>query len=914
MSNFISAGVYTVEQDLSAYISDLSSTIVGLVGTAESGPTDSPVLITTGTDFTNTFGSLNPQHYLGYAAQAYLEKGNLLWVTRVSPSDASFANAAQFLPTNYTQYVGSWTLASQTNTTVTLNLSDLPTATGANKTISLDASTTIPFFDPTDTTNATHSNGKLGADLNTLCAVSNSPLLGVPFSITTGAGKNTTAPIVAVGQVGSSHTVPQVTLPITAFSTNNNPATALAASAISLNVLSSWTPPSANAPLLTVGFTSTNLPIDLVYLAPTTVGSDTTANYDALLALVNAGTFVASNLEGLITVVGGGTPTAYNIAVPVYSPTTAAGNAKTLAIWNAVITALLVLVNDVQPSSSSAPNSYAFYNACRVLVPSSSMYGVGSISSTGVSYGFSSIFPPVYDASSNILELSLASLVTGVNGTFDYGILTTPTGTLSPAASPLLVSNQVLTGTFAVNAYRPTWSMVTAGTSFVPTVIKFTSLGETDASNTAVVLSMNISNQTATDIQNYTLSIYKRISSTSVASNSSRLVDFSLTEQYTGTITNIQSQLVSSSATLNMTIDYTTLDSLNMTTGVVTPAVSNPDHLSWNPFFLVSETNTGISMNTEFDANSAGGYDKSLSCFMLGGSAGSSVKAGDIITGLNTFNNVETININILCAPGWSADPSVSAAMTTICQDRGDAIAVLDTPFGLTVQNVISYRNNIANINSSYAAMYYPWVKIADPVNNINLFVPPSGQVIGQYAYNDAVSDVYYAPAGVNRGMLTNALSTERIFSQGDRDMLALAQINCIRNDPGYGIYIAGQYTMQAALTALNRVNVRRMMLNLRKAVAAASLAFEFEPGDMTTAYRLQAVANTLLAAQQNNGAIQSYTIDVGPNVNTALVLSNNQLAMKISLVPTLTAEVIVETFTILPQTGVTSTTSTSKG
>ena len=148
------------------------------------------------------------------------------------------------------------------------------------------------------------------------------------------------------------------------------------------------------------------------------------------------------------------------------------------------------------------------------------------------------------------------------------------------------------------------------------------------------------------------------------------------------------------------------------------------------------------------------------------------------------------------------------------------------------------------------------------------------------------------------------------MLSQGERDALSLANINPIHNEPGYGIYIRGQYTLQTANTALNRVNVRRMLLHLRKVVATASKVFEFEPADMTTALRLKQVADGLLQAQLYNGAIQSYTIDVGPDVNTPLVFDNNQLAMKVSLIPTKTAEVIVETFTILPQSGSVSVTT----
>ena len=158
-----------------------------------------------------------------------------------------------------------------------------------------------------------------------------------------------------------------------------------------------------------------------------------------------------------------------------------------------------------------------------------------------------------------------------------------------------------------------------------------------------------------------------------------------------------------------------------------------------------------------------------------------------------------------------------------------------------------------------------------------------------------------------NGVVISNAIATERLLSLGDRDELALYQINPIHNEPGYGIYIRGQQTLQTTTTALDRVNVRRLLLSLRKAIATASKVFEFEPGDTTTAYRLKGVADSYLKQQLRNGAIQSYLIDVGPNVNTPAVLDNNELHMQISLVPTKTAERIIETFTILPQSGAVS-------
>lgn len=981
MTTFISPGVYTVEQDLSAYVSDLSSTIVGMVGTADTGPTNTPVLITTASDFVNTFGNLNPDHYLGYAALSYLQQGSMLWVTRVVSNNATYADVAMFLPKGYQQYTGQWTLAGQTSTSLTFNLADSSTVSGSNKTIVLTTNTPIPNFDPTDSTNTASANGKIGADFTTLTALTtNSPVLGVPFSILTGAGKNTTPIITAVNNTTiSSVTVPQVTVPLSAFSTTNSPATTLATGSISLAVPSTWTPPTNYAPLMTVGITSTGLPINLAYTTtsgsailtdvnnnafsstdlesllyittgtPSATGGTasfatvssvgqmtivTTATVGSIVigeivtaATVPADTFVTglvsgtantigavyslSNTTGTIATESFSTVTAsqYDVLVPLFDPTVAGNNAKSLAILNATLAELLGVVNAASAPTSTYPNTLAFYNACRVSLPNSSLYGVGSISVGGNSQGFSAV-NTILDSSGNILTILLTSNVAGLLGSFYYSQQTLTTNT------ELITSNQVLTGTFGVGYYRPLWQMTPSGSSYVPTVLKFTSIGETDESNTAVVLSMSTGDVTVSGEQNYTITVYQRTAVTGVNTASIRLVDFTSLESYYGTIENIQSTISASSRNISLKIDYNTTDTLNITTGAVTHSLGSTDNLIFSPGFLLSETNSGISYGTNY-VTATSGYNKSLTGFLLGGSIGSAVNAYDIIgnevsTGLYSFANPEALDINVLVAPGWSADPGVATAMTSICQSRGDAIAVLDTPFGLTVQQAINYRNNVSNINSSYAAMYYPWVLIADAVNQQNVFVPPSGQVVSQYAYNDYVADMSYAPAGINRGMLTNALATERLLAQGDRDALALAHINPINNQPGNGIYIFGQYTLQTANTALNRVNVRRMLLNLRKVIATASQVFVFQPADSTTAYQLQQIANTVLSAALKAGDIQSYIIDVGPDVNTAAVLNNNQLAMQISIIPTKAAEEIIETFTILPQAGTVSVSTVS--
>lgn len=896
MTQFVSAGVYTVERDLSAYVTDLSSTIVGIVGTSEKGPTNTPVLITSQKEFVDIFGQVSPKHYLGYAAMSYLKRGNLLWVNRVSATDSKKAAVSFLLPSNYKTYAGDWTLSAETSTDLTFDLTDFVSATGANKTITLTADTVIPGFNPVDSTQLLPANGLIGSDFGSFVA-NKAFAVGNYISVTLGAGKGTMATIKDV--LGTS-SAPKVKIPVSAFSVTNSPASAYSVGSISMAVPGTWVAPAENAPLMTLGISSVSTnetPIVVTYFTNATA-YDTDIEKDALatalLSTVEATSFTA--LETLLTVTTG---SKYEIGLPVYDPSVAGNNAKTLKLFNAILVALLKAVNKTTATSKVKLD---LLRADLTTEVTTGLFGLGSISSTGMSRGFKAVVPS-FDSNGDILEIRLESLVKGVKGTFLYS-----TQTAAPV-TPFVVKNQVISGSFTSGLYRPTWDMITSGVSYVPTVVKVTSIGEADTSNTAVTLSMDIDSKTPEKVQKYILRVYERVVSDSVANTTTRVSDFNLVEQYDGTIEGIQSNVSVASRRISLKLDYTTTDSISMTTGEVTAHPTLSDGLVFNPVFLTSDSGVGVVIGGTYSETPTG-YEKSFTSFLLGGSIGSPITKNEIIgdgaasTGVYAFSNPEVIDINVLVSPGWSSDPSVGKAMTSICETRGDAIAVLDTPFGLNVQNVVNYRKNIANINSSYSTMYYPWVKITDSVNKKDVYVPPSSLVVGQYAYNDQVADVYYAPAGRTRGTLQEAVGTERILTQSDRDFLSLAQINPIHTEAGYGIYIKGQQTLQSTTTALDRVNVRRLLLKLRKVVATASKAFEFEPGDNTTAYRLKQVAETILEDHLRKGAIESYTVDVGPNVNTALVRENNELRMEINLVPTKTAERIIEVFSILPQSG----------
>ena len=913
MPEFISPGVYTLEQDLSQYVSNLSSTIVAMVGTSDIGPTETPTLVSSPTAYVNLFGQPSPNHYLGYAALSFLEQGAQLYVTRVAPSDAAFARLTVPVPASFTPYAGNWTLTSNTATSATFTVTNKTGATGADQLIvmpddgTVTLSTPTSGFDFTDTTNAAAINPtgaiKLGADLASFAVNTDTVdeyIKGRSFSVTTGYGKGSSVPV--TDMVFSTDL--DLTVDASKFNSFNSPILATGTGSITCVADATFNPASSTAAIVigkanlggaNEGTISLQYTAGLSTVPVPTSGPDITSSGALALASLTTG---QTGINPLIHFNGNNVL----IDVPLYYHASggitiedAANNAILIsATLNAIISAFtasiaatpVVLTGNLLTLSTTAGGMIS-YNG---------VVGLGSVNSvTKASAGLKSA-----TASSSVVTLSAATLGASANFTLS----------VSGTATAFTVAKMQITGTFELNLSRPMWIMSQAGASYVPTLLKFTSLGESDFSNVAITVDINKDNMTSTDEQEYLVSVYARTVGLTISTTSVYQSDFALVESYLGTIDALQSKINKDSAYVSLKVDYTTTDHVNYETGEITNIATTlvPSDQLRPSFGLFADPGGLGALSGASNTVETNVLYPSYSAFLMGGSAGTTVDKYSIMgnaalkTGVWSVSDPESIDINLLVAPGWSADPAVAAEMIKICTSRSDCMCILDTPFGLSVQDVKNYRNNVLNTGSNYAAIYYPWVQIADSVNKINLFVPPSGLVAAQYAYNDANGAVFTAPAGRNRGNIISALATERTLNQVDRDELTRANINPIYTEAGYGIYIRGQMTMQRASTALNRVNVRRLLLYLRKIISTASKYFEFEPGDAVTALRLQQLATTTLKQYQNLGAIRSFTVDVGPDVNTAQVLENNELNMVISLVPTKTAEIIVETFRILPQ------------
>ena len=270
--------------------------------------------------------------------------------------------------------------------------------------------------------------------------------------------------------------------------------------------------------------------------------------------------------------------------------------------------------------------------------------------------------------------------------------------------------------------------------------------------------------------------------------------------------------------------------------------------------------------------------------------------------------NQDDYRYNVLVTPGLFASegPLGASAVTSIIsntQNRGDAIYVTDlVPFSSSINEVTSQANAK---NTSYAASYWPWVQTIDPDSAQLVWVPASTMIGGVYAYNDSVSEPWFAPAGINRGGLGSVVRAEKKLSQANRDTLYTNKVNPIATFPGTGTVVYGQKTLQTQASALDRVNVRRLLIALKGYISQVAQNLVFEQNTIATRNSFLSQVNPYLETVQQRQGLYAFKVIMDDSNNTPDVIDRNQLVGQIYLQPTRTAEFIYLDFNVLP-TGVT--------
>ena len=277
------------------------------------------------------------------------------------------------------------------------------------------------------------------------------------------------------------------------------------------------------------------------------------------------------------------------------------------------------------------------------------------------------------------------------------------------------------------------------------------------------------------------------------------------------------------------------------------------------------------------------------------------IAAIDYTASIALMANQDDYRYNVLVAPGLTIEDNATQAalLVNTVQGRGDAIAVVDS----TTYNapLSTATNSAVNINSSYAATYWPWLQTLDPGTGQLAWVPASAMIPAVYAFNDRVSEPWFAPAGINRGGLDTVVRAERKLTQSQRNDLYIANVNPIATFPGTGVVVYGQKTLQKRASALDRVNVRRLLIALKSYISQVANNLVFEQNTIATRNQFLSQVNPYLESVQQRQGLYAFRVIMDDSNNTPDVIDRNQLVGQIYLQPTKTAEFIYLDFNILP-------------
>ena len=273
----------------------------------------------------------------------------------------------------------------------------------------------------------------------------------------------------------------------------------------------------------------------------------------------------------------------------------------------------------------------------------------------------------------------------------------------------------------------------------------------------------------------------------------------------------------------------------------------------------------------------------------------------DYTASINLLANKDDYKFNLLTAPGLNnSDHGIATSLlVTTVEARQDAIAVIDLDgYGTGVSTMVS---NAAAFDSSYAATYWPWLQTLDPNTSQAVWVPASTMIPGVYAFTDASSDAWFAPAGLTRGALGNVTKAERKLTTSNRDSLYEANINPIATFPGSGVVVFGQKTLQKRASALDRVNVRRLLISLKGFISQVADNLVFEQNTIATRNSFLGQVNPYLESVQQRQGLYAFKVVMDDTNNTPDVSDRNQLVGQIYIQPTRTAEFVLLDFNVLP-------------
>ena len=268
---------------------------------------------------------------------------------------------------------------------------------------------------------------------------------------------------------------------------------------------------------------------------------------------------------------------------------------------------------------------------------------------------------------------------------------------------------------------------------------------------------------------------------------------------------------------------------------------------------------------------------------------------------ITLFSNKDLLQFNLLFTPGLlhSKHSSQVNQIVSNTQNRGDNLYVLDLiDYSSTVAATVTQASGI---NNSFAATYWPWVKILDPATGKQIWSPASTVIPGVYAFNDKIAAPWFAPAGINRGGLSTVLRAEQLLNQANKDILYSNNINPLATLPKNGVVVFGQKTLQKEASALDRVNVRRLLLELKTYISQIADTILFEQNTISTRNSFLAKVTPYLENIQQKQGLYAFKVVMDESNNGPAVIDQNQLIGQIYVQPTRTAEFISLDFILLP-------------
>jgi len=345
----------------------------------------------------------------------------------------------------------------------------------------------------------------------------------------------------------------------------------------------------------------------------------------------------------------------------------------------------------------------------------------------------------------------------------------------------------------------------------------------------------------------------------------------------------------------------------NQSRYVYVSAVQQP-----TPFYFNNDGTAQPGFTGSIPTAASGTFTGAEGDLFIGGNAGyyqnasgstniQGIRAIDYTASIALMANQDDYRYNVLVAPGLTLEDNASTLTLLIntVQSRGDAIAVVDSAtYGSTVTTALS---SAANVNSSYAATYWPWLQTLDPGTGQLAWVPASTMIPAVYAFNDSVSEPWFAPAGINRGGLDTVVRAERKLTQTQRNDLYVGNVNPIATFPGTGVVVYGQKTLQKKASALDRVNVRRLLIALKSYISQVANNLVFEQNTIATRNQFLSQVNPYLESVQQRQGLYAFRVIMDDSNNTPDVIDRNQMIGQIYLQPTKTAEFIYLDFNILP-------------